>query len=101
LLELETRAAIARAGDEGLVILQRMTDHVLALQAELRQQLATERERTRDEVLPWIAALMVQNMRVLEAHQAATDAAAQVTSGRGSNKAKEAVMNHTVGLLGG
>jgi hypothetical protein len=87
----ETRAAIARAGDDGLVVLQRMADHVLALQAELRQQHAFERERTRDELFPWIAALMVQNMRVLEAHQAATEAAAQATAGRGRSKAKEAL----------
>lgn len=90
-LHKETRAAIASAGDDGLVILQRLTDHVMALQTEVRQQHAIERERTRDELLPWIAALMVQNTRVIEAHQAAAVVAGQATSGKGRNKAREAL----------
>jgi hypothetical protein len=85
---METRAAIANSGADGIAILERLTDHILVLQQELHREHAIERERTREELMPWITALMVQNARVIEAQQAAVDAAARTTSSRNPSKAE-------------
>lgn len=86
---VETRAAIANSGADGVAILERLTDHILVLQHELHREHAIERERTREELMPWITALMVQNARVIEAHQAAVEAAARTASSKNPSKAKE------------
>jgi predicted Fe-S protein YdhL (DUF1289 family) len=82
----ETHAAIGNSGTNGVAILEKLTDHVLTLQRELHREHAIECERTREELMPWITALMVQNARILEAHQAAVDAAARTKSSRNQSK---------------
>ena len=87
----ETRDTIMNSGADGVVILERITDHILELREELRREHVVEQEKSRDDLKSWISALMVQNSMVLEAHQAAVDAANRANSGRSQPIAKSAL----------